>query len=359
MLLQGSCLSEIDLAPLRSLTSDFGIRNLSYDEQSGKTGPGYTLDDNAMALIIQCGCYEATKDPANVIYIKTFFDFIQHCLQPEGYFLNYVDDKGNFTKQNDSCNLADVNGKAIWALGRLISISSILPVDLVEAADAVMKRVLFKINTMHSKRAMGFTIKGLHYYNLEKRSDEVSAVIKGMANKLEQLYKHSSEKNWQWFEGYVEAGDCILPEALLYAHCATGEVLYKDISRSSFDFFLSHTFDHSDTLLNSHSVEYDPSVLSLIIQSLGSFYKEFSHSGYLQKMQNAFGLFDIRNSSLTEKNIDFNNDTNTILNYLHAQLVMDDCFKKREGMHLHIENTLPDPSFLPRIASYLPVKISA
>lgn len=41
---------------------------------------GYTLDDNARALIAICQHYELTADPADIPYIETYFRFIKYCL---------------------------------------------------------------------------------------------------------------------------------------------------------------------------------------------------------------------------------------------------------------------------------------
>ena len=61
--------------------------------------------------------YEFTSEENDLSYLYTYLDFIKHCQQPEEYFLNYADDSREFTEQNKDGNLADANGRAIWALG--------------------------------------------------------------------------------------------------------------------------------------------------------------------------------------------------------------------------------------------------
>ena len=82
---------------------------------------GYTLDDNARALIACCMNFKLTGDEKNLYYIQTYLRFISYCQQPGGEFLNYVDKDNNFTEQNNNVNLDDANGRAIWALGSLVS----------------------------------------------------------------------------------------------------------------------------------------------------------------------------------------------------------------------------------------------
>ena len=66
---------------------------------------GYTLDDNARALIAMCQHFELTGDAKDIKYINIYFNFIKYCLQPEGNFLNYVNEQRDFTEQNNQPTL--------------------------------------------------------------------------------------------------------------------------------------------------------------------------------------------------------------------------------------------------------------
>lgn len=81
---------------------------------------GYTLDDNARALIALCRVYVDRKDPTCGKYIKRYLEFIRYCIQPDGSLKNYVDKSGTFTPQNEEVLLEDSNGRAVWALGYFI-----------------------------------------------------------------------------------------------------------------------------------------------------------------------------------------------------------------------------------------------
>jgi len=132
-----------------------------------------------------------------VEYLGTYLNFIKYCQQPEGYFLNYVDQEQRFTEQNDATNLADANGRTIWALGYLLSRRALLPAALIATAEGVLRRALPRIEMMHSTRAMAFALKGLYYCNLGKKSPENSSLIKILADRLVQMYRHESEQGWQ------------------------------------------------------------------------------------------------------------------------------------------------------------------
>jgi hypothetical protein len=94
---------------------------------------GYTIDDNARALIAICMHFEQTNEETDIDKILIYFHFIKYCFQKDGSFLNYVDIQGDFTEQNFETNLADSNGRAIWALGYLIAQNN-LPKSLVKEA---------------------------------------------------------------------------------------------------------------------------------------------------------------------------------------------------------------------------------
>ncbi len=151
---------EINLNHLKKLTTPVGMIQFSIINQPD-INSGYTLDDNARALVAMCQHFELTKDGTDLEYIHIYFDFIKYCMQPEGYFFNYVDADRLFTKQNNTTNLADSNGRAVWALGYLISISDLIPQDLAKAAQTTIHTALLNVNKIHSTRAMAFAIKGI------------------------------------------------------------------------------------------------------------------------------------------------------------------------------------------------------
>lgn len=76
---------EIKLNHLKKLTTNFGMIQFSKINQPDICS-GYTLDDNARALVAVCQHFEATGDPSDLEYITRYVNFIRHCLQDEGYF---------------------------------------------------------------------------------------------------------------------------------------------------------------------------------------------------------------------------------------------------------------------------------
>lgn len=344
-------LPPINLDHLKKLTTDFGMIQFSKINQPDHSS-GYTLDDNARALIAISQHFELTSHVDDLKYIRIYFNFIRYCLQPEGNFLNYIDKNKFFTNQNQSTNLDDSNGRAIWALGYLISLGELLPKDITAEAETVLNKSLVNISKIHSSRAMAFVIKGLYYRNKENKSDHNKQIIKDLANRLIQMFRHEEEKNWQWFESYLTYANSILPEALLCAWHATGELIYKEVAKSSFDFLLQKIFskDQIQVISNRgwlykgkehfriYSGGEQPIDVSYTILAMHTFIETFGEESYHEKMDMAFSWFLGNNhlhqiiynpctggcyDGLEENNVNLNQGAESTVSYLMARLTME------------------------------------
>lgn len=342
---------ELNLAHIRKLTTGFGMIQFSKLNHPN-LGSGYTLDDNSRALIAVCRHFELTEDENDLQYITVYLSFIKYCQQEAGHFLNYVDEKRQFTAQNDSTNLEDSNGRAIWALGYLLSLKDSIPLDIIEDAGQIMETALLSINRVHSTRAMAFIIKGLYYRNgIDKSTTDVQ-LVKGFANRLVQMYRHEKNNEWHWFESYLTYANSLLPEAMLCAWLVTGDPVYKEIARASFDFLLSKIFVNNSIKVVSnkgwlYKEEQSASIaiggeqpidVAYTILALKKFYDVFKEEDYRQKMEIAFNWFLGNNhlqqiiynpctggcyDGLEENYVNLNQGAESTISYLLARLTID------------------------------------
>lgn len=352
----------VNLDHIKKLTTGFGIIQFSKINQPDLDS-GYTLDDNARALIAICQHYELTSVDEDLTMILIYFNFIKYCLQSEGYFLNYIDKQNKFTVQNNSTNLADANGRAIWALGYLISLSSILPKNLINEAQILMHNALLKIQGIYSTRAMAFVIKGLYFQNTAHPSEFNIALIKQFAVRLEQMYKHEGNTEWQWYESYLTYANSILPEAMLFAAQVTGEQHFKEIAKSSFDFLLSKMFSgnklkvisnkywlHKGQVPEINEGGEQPIDVAYTILALNSFYNVFGDPDYKRKIEICFNWFLGDNhlhriiynpctggcyDGLEENNVNLNQGAESTLSYLMARLSVEKNIKTPTLPTLH------------------------
>lgn len=341
-------LPPISVEHIKKMTTDVGMIQFAKINQPDLDS-GYTLDDNARALIAMCMQHELTGDEECLTYMRIYLDFINYCQQPYGDFLNYVDSKRRFTDQNYATNLADSNGRAIWALGYVISRSAALPESFIATAERILERATPHIGLVHSTRAMAFTIKGLYYSNLVKKSPLNTAIIKILANRLLQMYRHEAGQDWQWYESYLTYANSVLPEAMLCAWLETGDPVYKKAARTSFDFLLSLTFTESAIKVISnrswlHKGQEaachgeQPIDVAYTILALSKFYDVFKEPSYAHKITLAFNWFLGNNhlhqiiynpctggcyDGLEETHVNLNQGAESTLSYLMARLTME------------------------------------
>lgn len=336
---------EINLSHIKNMTTDFGILQFSKLNKPD-IASGYTLDDNARAMIAMCQHYKKHKDPAALHYIKIYLDFIEFCQNKDGRFLNYVDYNRKFTSQNENENLEDSSGRAMWALGYLISLSGILPAEFNEKAEVMFQKSLSLTKNIYSTRAMAFVIKGLYYYNRQVKDADTYIYIKLFGDRLVQMYRHEADDEWKWFEAYLTYANSVLPEALLLCYTITGDDTYKTVAKKTFDFLLDNIFDNGMIkVVSNRSWHFrgkrkerygeQPIDVAYTILALKKFHDIFKSEEYLNKMETAFywflgnnhlqqiiynpctgGCFD----GLEEHNVNLNQGAESTVSYLMARL---------------------------------------
>jgi len=343
----------ISLNHLKQMTTNTGIIQFSKINQPDIYS-GYTLDDNARALVAMCMYYKLTRDEESLSDIRKYLGFIKHCLQPSGDFLNYVDKDNKFTAQNTISNLDDSNGRAVWALGYLASLRALLPVEIISEAETILGKTLLRIGKVHSTRAMAFAIKGLYFSQSAKKLPENFSLFKTFSNRLVQMYKHESNATWDWFESYLTYANSILPEAMLYAWLLTKETIYEEIARSSLHFLLSQTFNENgiEVISNKNWLQKgqvaghfgeQPIDVAYTIMTLSKFYDVFEDEDYRLKMETAFNWFLGKNrlhqiiynpctggcyDGLEETHVNLNQGAESSVSYLMARLTIEKYRKK-------------------------------
>lgn len=341
-------LPPIKLDHLKKMTTETGIIQFSkLNHPDIKSG--YTLDDNARAMVAAGMHYELHAEDEVLNLIDKYLAFIEFCQQPTGDFLNYVDKELQFTAQNNEVNLEDSNGRAIWSLGYLISLLQILPEDIVERADAVIQRAMVPMASMYSPRAMAFAIKGLYYYLTSRKSPGARGMIQTMAKRLADLYQSEASGSWKWFEGYMTYANSILPEAMMYASQLTDNAEYRSIAIESFDFLLKKIFNERGIEVISNRdwltrgkvpAKYgeQPIDVAYTIITLAYFYDVTQNEEYFEKMVTAFNWFLGYNrlehiiynprtggcyDGLEETHVNLNQGAESLVSYLMARMLME------------------------------------
>ncbi len=336
----------LNINHIKKMTTNFGMIQFS-KIANPDIHSGYTLDDNARALIAMCQHYQIFRIENDLILINTYLKFVKHAIQDNGLFLNYFNEQRELTSQNYYENLDDSKGRAIWALGYTSSLKNVLTKAIIQEAENLLDIALTQIDKIHSTRAMAFIIKGLYYQNNQENID----LIRMFANRLVQMYKHEKSNDWHWFENYLTYGNSVLPEALLCAYSITGNNEYKTIAIESFDFLLSKIFlggkikvisnkgwHIKDAIAEVTIGGEQPIDVAYTVMALEKFYSVFKKEEYKQKMNIAFNWFLGENhlrqivynpctggcyDGVEEHNVNLNQGAESTLSYLLARLSIE------------------------------------
>lgn len=334
----------INLSHIKKMTTRYGIIQFAkFSLPNIKSG--YTLDDNARALIAICQHYEIYQNQTDFSLINTYLEFIKFCFQANGQILNYVNEQSQFTNQNFDENIEDSRGRTIWALGYVCSLHNILPINLTNEAHNLLEKSLLNIDKIYSTRAIAFIIKGLYYQHKNTN------ILEMFADRLYQMYQHEKTTEWHWYESYLTYGNSLLPEAMLCAFLRTKKIKYKTVAKESFDFLLSKIFvqdkikvisnkgwHYKDKIMEHVVGGEQPIDVTYTILALEKFYTEFKKIDFKLKAITAFNWFLGYNhlnqivynpctggcyDGVEEFNVNLNQGAESTISYLLAKLAIE------------------------------------
>lgn len=339
---------EINLKHIERMTTDFGMIQFS-KIANPDLDSGYTIDDNARALIAVAKHFELTGKFSDLPLINIYLNFILFCQQENGSFLNYVTTDKQFFDKNADENLEDANGRAIWALGEFLSLEQFLDFNLQSQVEAAFQKAIPTIHTLQSPRAIAFCIKGLYYYYHFKNDASILLLITKLADNLVSKYRGVSNAEWQWYEEYLTYANALLPEAMLLAGECTESELFKEIAHKTFDFLLETTIaDEKIKVISNRGWHHkgkdknhfgeQPIEIAYTILALNTFFSKYKNVDYSNKMDICFNWFLGENhlqqiiynpstggcyDGLEEHQVNLNQGAESTVSYLLARLVVE------------------------------------
>jgi glycosyltransferase involved in cell wall biosynthesis len=336
-------LPNIKTKHLEELTDEFGIIQFSKGSNPDIES-GYTLDDNARALIVFGSLYNDFKKIKYLKLLRTYLDFIEYVQDRKGLLWNYVNKNRKINFKDFS---SDAHGRAIWALGQLISMEG-TPEEIKEKAESIFLNALKNTDSFKSPRSIAFTIIGLYYYNNYKQTIAGRNILKKLSKKLLDAYYSNSSREWNWFEDSLTYANSKLPEALFYSYIALGRESYKKAAKESMDFLISKTF--SETMFSPVGqkgwfskgkkkplFDQQPIEASYTIQALLAAYKATGEKKYEEYALHAFQWFLGKNSArqticdektgacydgITRNGVNLNEGAESALSYMLARLAI-------------------------------------
>ncbi len=227
-------LPELKLSHVHALTDDAGMLQHAIFTIPNRA-EGYTTDDNARALIFTALLEELGADQpginqfgravsANPDWPFRYLAFLEHAFNPEkkrfrnffGYDHRWMEEQGS----------EDSHGRALWALGTLLSRSA--NHGLRGAAGRLFEFSLPAVVEFHSPRACAYALLGIQEYLAAYPGDRDAQHVRfALARRLLNMYESIRRPDWKWFEDVVAYGNARLSQAMLLvgAACADDRML--------------------------------------------------------------------------------------------------------------------------------------
>jgi len=205
------------------MTDEIGILQFSIKDNPDPMS-GYTLDDNARALIATLFMGEKGYP-----YACRFVDFMTKTQQDDGRWFNFFLN-GKYFSTFDS---EDSVGRAFLACSAG-TISS-WP-DISNSCSKMINRVFPRISFFSSPRAIAYILVGLCKGKFSCSEKELHKMVNRLSNFLINLYQIKRSKNWLWFEDYLTYCNAILPHALFCVYAFNNDKKALKIANESLNF---------------------------------------------------------------------------------------------------------------------------
>ncbi|MCH8251897.1 MAG: glycosyltransferase family 4 protein [Planctomycetes bacterium] len=175
---------------------------------------GYCTDDNARSLLVSAMTWSLFRDDAAVKPLTDYLSFLHFALPAGGgRFRNFMSYDRRWLDENGS---DDCQGRAIWALGYLVSHA---PNEALRDLAMHMFRTARPIvDTMTWPRGLALGILGIHYYlRAVPEDDDARSALSRLADGLETSLSRHATKDWPWIEDVVTYDNGRIPQALIIA----------------------------------------------------------------------------------------------------------------------------------------------
>ena len=289
-------LPPVKLNHIKNLTDNFGIFQFARLHVPDPRY-GYTLDDNARALMAMAGHYKKFRQRRVLPLMSIYLKFIAKAAAGGGNFHNYFTAGRKVDLSADTRDsLEDANARCLYALMAVAS-SPILPKYLRLKAQKLYQSPFSR--EFLSPRSAALYVKGL--YLLRKQAYARRAIIKH-CDFLLYRYKQSATTKWPWFERKLTYSNALLSEALLLGYLVTGKKQYFTVGKKTLDFLIGQTFVDGMYMAigqngwyerGGRRAEFDqqPEDPAAMVQALKTMYAVSGQKKYADLMRAAFYWF--------------------------------------------------------------------
>ncbi|HAG27444.1 TPA: glycosyl transferase family 1 [Patescibacteria group bacterium] len=339
---QHKSIPPIKLDHVTALTDDFGIFQFAQLHVRNPQS-GYTLDDNARALMVVTKYYQKSQDQEALRLLQIYLNFIEAAAIGNGEFRNYFTVQRKFDEAaNLRDSLEDSNARCLQALMWVWG-ADLVPKELREQARKLYRPGL--VNEFRSPRAAAFFIKGM--YSLRKQAG-IPEKIRRHCDFLVGGYEANRSEGWEWFEPQLTYSNALIPEALLLGYLATKQDRFLEVGKKTLDFLIEQTFVEGRYVGigqdgwfakggKKATFDQQPEDPAAMVHALKTMYRISKDAKYKKLMYVAFNWFIGDNvlgqfvydsvtggsyDGISENQTNLNQGAESTLSYLSARLLM-------------------------------------
>jgi hypothetical protein len=290
------------LKHLHRLTDDTGILEFALHSVPDPSF-GYTLDDNARALLVTSMYYHYHVDSevaANLIY--RYLAFLRWSQLSDGWFHNELSYDRRWIDERGS---EDAYGRAVWALG--YAATHPIHSGTAGAATEMLRHALSQVGTLKYQRGFAYTILGLVYLIEQDHPLGDHGLLQHLAERLYNNLQDDFQSDWYWFEDKLTYDNGRLPQALMLAGHLLGSKQLLQAAERSLLFLISHVFEGGVLVpignsrwfqRNSQKARYDqqPIDAATIVEVCATAWRIFQKNEYLNYAKLAWEWFHGQNS---------------------------------------------------------------
>lgn len=182
---------------------------------------GYTLDDNARALMIALHMEDGYE------WASSYARFLWRAQRKDGSWCNLFC-KGRYSA---CCNSEDSIGRALLACSMGASSPSD---DISRLCRKMFEKNLPRVLAFRSPRAIAYSLLSICKY-IQPSTAQYTMMAR-LSGQLISLYQKHKRRGWLWFEDYLTYCNGVLPQAMFAVYAAAGDKKALKTGHDSLDF---------------------------------------------------------------------------------------------------------------------------